>query len=42
MVEQYYPAVFNQQERLRLKYQLKYFVVDASNSEELKNIATIQ
>ena len=41
MVEKYYPADFNQQEKLRLEYQLKHFVVDASNSEELKNIATI-
>jgi len=41
VVEKYYPADFNQQEKLRLEYQLKHFVVDASNSEELKNIATI-
>jgi hypothetical protein len=41
MVEQYYPTDFNQEERLRLEYQSKYFVVDASNSEELKNITTI-
>ena len=41
VVEKYYPIDFNQQEKLRLEYQLKHFVVDASNSEELKNIATI-
>jgi hypothetical protein len=41
VVEKYYPADFNQQERLRLEYQLRHFAVDASNSEELKNIATI-
>ena len=41
VVEKYYPADLNQQEKLRLEYQLKHFVVDASNSEELKNIATI-
>ncbi|CAO2175813.1 unnamed protein product [Urochloa humidicola] len=41
MVEKYYPTDFNQQERHRLENQLNHFVVDASNSEELKNIATI-
>jgi hypothetical protein len=38
VVEKYYLADFNQQERLRIEYQLKHFVVDASNSEDLKKI----
>ena len=41
MVEKYYPADFNQQERLGLETQLNHFVIDASSSEELKNITTI-
>jgi hypothetical protein len=41
VVEKYYPADFNQQDRLGLESQLKHFVVDASSSEDLKNIATI-
>lgn len=41
MVEKYYPADFNQQERLRLENQMNNFIVDVSNSELLKNIATI-
>jgi hypothetical protein len=41
MVEKYYPVDFSQQDRLGLESQLKHFVVDASSSEDLKNIATI-
>ena len=41
MVEKYYPADFNQQERLGLESQLNHFVIDASSHEELKNITTI-
>ena len=41
MVEKYYPADFNQQERLGLETQLNHFVIDASSNEELKNITTI-
>ncbi|XP_066348037.1 uncharacterized protein [Miscanthus floridulus] len=41
MVEKYYPTDFNQQERLELETQLNHFVIDASSSEELKNITTI-
>lgn len=41
MVEKYYPADFNKQDRAGLEIQLRHFVVDASNSEDLKNIETI-
>jgi hypothetical protein len=41
MVEKYYPAYFNQTERIGLEHQLSHFVVEVSNSEDLKNIATL-
>jgi hypothetical protein len=41
MVEKYYPADFNQNERIGLEHQLSHFVVEVSNSEDLKNIATL-
>ncbi|KAJ1275853.1 hypothetical protein BS78_05G167500 [Paspalum vaginatum] len=41
VVEKYYPADFNGQERTGLERQLKHFIVDASSSEDMKNIATI-
>jgi hypothetical protein len=41
MVEKYYPADFNQQEIIGLEYQLNYFVVEASRSDDLKRIATL-
>ena len=40
-VKKYYPADFTQQDRYGLELQLKTFVVDASNDEELKNISTL-
>jgi hypothetical protein len=41
LVEKYYPADFNQQERIGLEYQLNYFVVEVSTSDDLKKIATL-
>jgi hypothetical protein len=41
MVEKYYPADFNQQERIGLEHQLNHFVAEVSNSGDLKNIATL-
>lgn len=41
MVKKYYPADFTQQEIYGLEQQLKHFVVDASNDEELKNMSTL-
>jgi hypothetical protein len=41
MVRKYYPADFTQQEIYGLEQQLKHFVVDASNDEELKNVSTL-
>ncbi|TVU06933.1 hypothetical protein EJB05_46969, partial [Eragrostis curvula] len=41
MVEKYYPADFNQQERIGLGYQLNHFVVEASRNDDLKTIATL-
>lgn len=41
LVKKYYPADFTQQDRYGLEQQLKTFVVDASNDEELKNISTL-
>lgn len=42
MVKKYYPADFTQQEIYGLvEQQLKHFVVDASNDEELKNVSTL-
>jgi hypothetical protein len=41
LIEKYYPADFNQQERIGLEYQLNYFVVEVSTSDDLKNIATL-
>ena len=35
------PADFNNQERIGLESQLKHFAVDASTSEDLKNISTL-
>jgi hypothetical protein len=34
MVEKYYPADFNQNERIGLEHQLSHFVVEVSNSED--------
>uniref|UniRef100_A0ACD5X541 Uncharacterized protein n=1 Tax=Avena sativa TaxID=4498 RepID=A0ACD5X541_AVESA len=41
LVKKYYPADFTQQDIYGLEQQLKPFVVDASNDEELKNISTL-
>jgi hypothetical protein len=41
LVEKYYSADFNQQERIGLEYQLNHFVVEASRSDDLKRIATL-
>jgi hypothetical protein len=41
MVRKYYLANFTQQEVYGLEQQLKHFVVDASNDEELKNVSTL-
>ena len=41
MVKKYYPADFSQQEIYGLEQQLKHFVVDASNDEELKILSTL-
>eukprot|EP00267_Zea_mays_P024127 XP_008650399.1 zinc finger MYM-type protein 1-like [Zea mays] len=41
MVEKYYPADFTQQERIGLECQLNHFVAEASNSEDMENIATL-
>jgi hypothetical protein len=41
LVEKYYLAYFNQQERIGLEYQLNHFVVEASRTDDLKRIATL-
>ena len=41
LVKKYYPADFTQQDRYGFEQQLKPFVVDASNDEELKSISTL-
>jgi hypothetical protein len=41
LVEKYYRADFNQQERIGLEYQLNHFDVEVSTSDDLKNIATL-
>jgi hypothetical protein len=41
MVQKYYPVDFSQQEIYGLEQQLKHFVVDASNDDELKNVSTL-
>jgi hypothetical protein len=41
MVEKYYPADFNQNERIGLEHQLSHFVVEVSNSGDLKNIGIL-
>jgi hypothetical protein len=41
MVQKYYPADFSQQEIYGLEQQLKHFVVDTSNDDELKNVSTL-
>jgi hypothetical protein len=41
MVQKYYSVDFSQQKIYGLKQQLKHFVVDASNDDELKNVSTL-
>jgi hypothetical protein len=41
MVEKYYHADFNQNERIGLEHQLSHFVIDVSNRGDLKNITIL-
>ena len=41
LVEKYYPADFNRQEMIGLERQLNHFVLDASSSADMTNIATL-
>jgi hypothetical protein len=41
MVEKYYHADFNQQERIGLEHQLNHFVTEFYNIGDLKNITTL-
>ena len=41
MVKKYYPADFSQQEIYGLEQQLKHFIVDASNDNEMKKVSTL-
>ena len=36
-VEKYYPMNFNDQEKIKLRYQLRQFIVDACKESSLKN-----
>jgi hypothetical protein len=41
MVEKYYPADFTNQDIIGLEHQLNHFALDASGSEDLKNLSTL-
>jgi hypothetical protein len=41
LMKKYYPTDFTQQDLYGLEHQLKPFVVDASNDDDLKNISTL-
>jgi hypothetical protein len=41
LVEKYNPTDFNQQERIRLEYQLNHFVVEVARGDYLKRISTL-
>ena len=41
LVEKYYPLDFTKQEKINLRFQLQYFILDAPHNPTLKNLSTL-